>query len=192
MSRPAPAAAALAFGLMAAGAVWAVPPAVVVSPQASMDTDRILGRWYEILRMPNKIQRNCFAAYQVWARKDDGYTVQQVCHRDGPEGKVAEVTVTAKPLNADNTLFDTSFFGGLIHQKYVLVDIHAPDYSWLISTTADGRFPKLHVPLAHHARRRAGRPQTAPGPTRLRRGPHGVLRRERTSGARDEDEEVLG
>lgn len=142
MPRLAPAAAALAFGLMAAGAVWAVPPAVVVSPQASMDTDRILGRWYEILRMPNKIQRNCYAAYQVWARKDDGFTVQQVCHRDSPEGKVAEVTVAAKPLNADNTLFDTSFLGGLIHQKYVLVD-HAPDYSWLISTTADGRFPKL-------------------------------------------------
>jgi apolipoprotein D and lipocalin family protein len=147
MSRSAPAAALgplmLALGLLAGGAAWAAPPPPVsVSAQAPTDTDRILGRWYEILRMPNKIQRNCYAAYQVWAKKDDGFTVQQVCHRDSAEGKVAEVTVTAKPLNADNTLFDTAFLGGLIHQKYLLVD-HAPDYSWLISTTADGRFPKL-------------------------------------------------
>jgi apolipoprotein D and lipocalin family protein len=132
----------LASALLAGSAVRAGPPTPVVAPQAAMDTDRIMGRWYEILRMPNKIQRNCFAAYQVWAKKDDGYTVQQVCHRDSPDGRVAEVTVTAKPLNPENTMFDTSFFGGLIHQKYVLLD-HAPDYSWLISTTADGRFPKL-------------------------------------------------
>lgn len=132
-------AAVLALGLTAAGAVWAAP---VVTPQSPTDTDRIMGRWYEILRMPNKVQRNCFAAYQVWSKKPDGFAVQQVCHRDSAAGKLAEITVSAKPLNADNTLFDTSFFGGLIHQKYVLVD-HAPDYSWLISTTADGRFPKL-------------------------------------------------
>lgn len=146
MSRLVPAAfgpLVLALGLMTAGAVRAGPPApVAVTAQAPMDTNRILGRWYEILRMPNKIQRNCYAAYQVWSRKDDGFTVQQVCHRDSPDGRVAEVTVAAKPLNADNTLFETSFLGGLIHQRYLLVD-HAPDYSWLISTTADGRYPKL-------------------------------------------------
>ena len=134
-------AAALALGLMAAGGGWAVSAAEVTA-QTPMDTDRIMGRWYEILRMPNKIQRNCFAAYQVWSKRADGFSVQQVCHRDSPEGRVAEVTVAAKPLNPQNTLFDTAFLGGLVHQKYVLVD-HAPDYSWLISTTADGRFPKL-------------------------------------------------
>lgn len=137
MPRLIPAAAAV-FALLAAGAVWAAP----VEAQAPMDTDRILGRWYEILRMPNKVQRNCFAAYQVWSKRPDGFAVQQVCHRDGPDGRTAEITVSAKSLNPQNTMFDTSFFGGLIHQRYVLVD-HAPDYSWLISTTADGRFPKL-------------------------------------------------
>ena len=131
-------AAAIVLGLLAAGGAWAAP----IEAQAPMDTDRIMGRWYEILRMPNKIQRNCFAAYQVWRKRPDGFAVQQVCHRDSPEGRVAEVTVAAKPLNPQNTLFDTAFLGGLVHQKYVLVD-HAADYSWLISTTADGRFPKL-------------------------------------------------
>src|ERR1700761_7735325 len=108
---------ALALGLMAAGAAWAAP-GQPMSAQAPMDTDRIMGRWYEILRMPNKIQRNCFAAYQVWSKKPDGFAVQQVCHRDSPDGKVAEITVSAKPLNPQNTLFDTTFLGGLIHQRY--------------------------------------------------------------------------
>ena len=65
-----------------------------------------------------------------------------MCHRDGPAGRLAEVSGDAKPLNPQRTLFDASFLGGLVHAKYVLAD-HAPDYSWLIATTADGRYPKL-------------------------------------------------
>jgi apolipoprotein D and lipocalin family protein len=129
--------------MMAAGAVWAAAPVPTITAQSPLDTDKVMGRWYEILRAPNKVQRNCYAAYQVWSRKGDAYTIQQVCHRDAPDGRVAEVTAAAKPLNPpQNTMFDASFFGGMIHAKYVLAD-HAPDYSWLISTTADGRFPKL-------------------------------------------------
>jgi apolipoprotein D and lipocalin family protein len=138
---------ALAVGLLAAGTVCATAPpnpqAETLTAQApTLDTGRIMGRWYEILRTPNKLQSNCFAAYQVWARKGADYTVQQVCHRDGPDGRVAEVDGDAKPLNPRNTLFDASFFGGLVYARYVLAD-HAPDYSWLIATTADGRYPKL-------------------------------------------------
>jgi apolipoprotein D and lipocalin family protein len=134
--------ATLALGLLAAGAVWAAPTDNVVSQQP-LDTDKIMGRWYEILRAPNKLQTNCFAAYQVWTRRaGDAYDIQQVCHRDSPEGRVDDVTVVARPLNPQKTLYDTSFFGGLIHAKYAVTD-HAADYSWLIATTADGRFPKL-------------------------------------------------
>ena len=135
-------AAALVIGLMAAGAGWAASPPPTVTAQSPLDPDKIMGRWYEILRAPNKLQKNCFAAYQVWTRKGDAYAIQQVCHRDSATGKVAEVSGAAKSLNADNTLFDATFLGGLIHAKYVLAD-HAPDYSWLITTTVDGRFPKL-------------------------------------------------
>ncbi|MGZ3312930.1 MAG: lipocalin family protein [Caulobacteraceae bacterium] len=134
---------ALALGLLAAGSVWAAAPVEMLAAQApQLDTDKIMGRWYEILRAPNKLQKNCFAAYQVWSRKGETYAIQQVCHRDSPAGRLAEVSGDAKPLNPQKTLFDASFFGGLIHAKYVLAD-HAPDYSWLIATTADDRFPKL-------------------------------------------------
>jgi apolipoprotein D and lipocalin family protein len=140
MLRPVSAAALLA-ALMAAGVAWAAP--TVVAPVAqSLDTDRIMGRWYEILRAPNKVQKNCYAAYQVWSRQGDGFSIQQVCHRDSPTGQIAELAAQAKPLNPQHTLFDASFFGGMIHRQYAVSD-HAPDYSWLIATTADGRFPKL-------------------------------------------------
>lgn len=134
---------ALALGLLAAGSVWAAVPIEMLAAQApQLDTERIMGRWYEILRTPNKLQKNCYAAYQVWSRKGEIYAIQQVCHRDGPAGRLAEVSGDARPLNPQRTLFDASFFGGLVHAKYVLAD-HAPDYSWLIATTADGRYPKL-------------------------------------------------
>lgn len=140
--------AALVFGLLAAGTVWAAPPpanphADTIAAQApTLDPERIMGRWYEILRTPNKLQSDCFAAYQVWSHRGEAYSIQQVCHRGSAAGRLAEVSGDAKAINPQKTLFDASFLGGLIHAKYVLAD-HAPDYSWLIATTADGRFPKL-------------------------------------------------
>jgi apolipoprotein D and lipocalin family protein len=131
-------AAVLTCGLVASGAVWAAPPA----PARAVEPERMMGRWYEILRQPNKLQKNCYAAYQVWSKQGEAYAIQQVCHRDGPAGQVAEVGALAKALNAEHTLFDASFLGGLVHRVYAVAD-HAPDYSWVISSTADGRFPKL-------------------------------------------------
>lgn len=137
MPRTVPA-AALVLGLLCSGAVWAGAP-VYGNP---VDPDRMMGRWYEILRAPNKLQRNCYGAYQEWSRQGDAFSIQQVCHRDSPTGKLSELGALAKPLNPQNTLFDASFLGGMVHRKYAVSD-HAADYSWLISTTEDGRFPKL-------------------------------------------------
>ena len=133
-------AAVLASGLLASGAVWAAASAP--APTGAVEPDRLMGRWYEILRQPYKLQKNCYAAYQVWSRQGDVYAIQQVCHRDSPDGEVAAMGVLAKALNAEHTLFDASFLGGLVHRIYAVTD-HASDYSWVISTTADGRFPKL-------------------------------------------------
>jgi apolipoprotein D and lipocalin family protein len=129
-------------GLAALALLAAVPALAASSPVQPVDSVKLMGRWYEILRTPNAMQHNCFAAYQEWAKTDDGYAIAQVCHRDGPDGKLATVGTAAKALNADNTLFEASFFGGLIHARYQIND-HAADYSWMIASTADGRFPKL-------------------------------------------------
>lgn len=113
-------------------------------PSKVIDLDRFMGRWHEVLRTPNGAQRNCFAAYQVWSRRDDGtFSIAQTCHRGSPQGEPRRFDTRARVLDpATNAKFEASFFGGLIRQRYWVVDI-APDYSWMIATTADGKFPAL-------------------------------------------------
>ncbi len=129
------------FGALAiAGGARAESP----EPRRPLDLGRFMGRWYEILRTPNINERNCFAVYQDWSALDDGrLLIRQHCHRGSPAGSDRLVNTTARVLNAPaNTKFEASFFGGLIHGRYWVVD-HAEDYSWMIATTENGRFPAL-------------------------------------------------
>ncbi len=127
------------IALMIPGVAWST-----TEPRRAIDIDRFMGRWHEILRTPNNHQRNCWAASQVWSRRDDGrFTIRQVCHQGSRTGRVRTVETTARVLNApENTKFEASFFGGLIRQRYWVID-RADDYSWMIATTADGDFPAL-------------------------------------------------
>lgn len=131
--------ALVAILLLIPGVAWST-----TEPQRPIDIDRFMGRWYEILRTPNNHQRNCWAASQVWSKRDDGrFSIRQVCHRDSRTGRVRTVDTTARVLNPpQNTKFEASFFGGLIRQRYWVID-RSDDYSWMIATTADGQFPAL-------------------------------------------------
>ena len=114
------------------------------APRSHVDLDRFMGRWYEILRTPNDHQRNCFAASQVWARRgSDRFSIAQTCRRGSRDGRATTVNTSARVLDATtNAKFEASFFGGLIRQRYWVIEV-APDYSWMIATTADGQFPAL-------------------------------------------------
>lgn len=130
--------------LIAAG--WVAVPAWAGAPEPrrSLDLDRFMGRWYEILRTPNNHQRDCWAASQVWSRAAEGrFSIRQTCHRGSRTGPVRTVNTSARLLDTrTNAKFEASFFGGLIRQRYWVIDV-APDYSWMIATTADGDFPAL-------------------------------------------------
>lgn len=113
-------------------------------PRQTLDLGRFMGRWYEILRTPNDHQRDCWAASQVWAQTASGrFSIAQTCHRGSRTGPVRRINTSARVIDTrTNAKFEASFFGGLIRQRYWVVDI-APDYSWMIATTADGEFPAL-------------------------------------------------
>jgi apolipoprotein D and lipocalin family protein len=132
------AAIALSAGLPAAG--WAGAP----EPLKTLDLDRFMGRWYEIMRTPNIHEMNCFAAFQDWTRAPSGqFAIQQHCRGGSAAGAERLVNTAAKVLNAPaNTKFEATFFAGLIHGRYWVID-HADDYQWMIATTEDGRFPAL-------------------------------------------------
>ena len=122
----------LATGSFAAGAP---------EPRKSIDLDRFMGRWYEILRTPNDAQKNCYAAFQVWTQTAPGrFSIAQACHRDSPTGTEHRVQTGARVLDAPtNAKFEASFFAGLIRRDYWVLD-HADDYSWMIASTSNGRF----------------------------------------------------
>lgn len=133
--------------LIAFVAILALIPSLALAtpePVKPVDLNRLMGRWYEILRTPNDHQRNCWAASQVWSARGDGrYSIRQTCHRGSRTGPTRNFDTVARVLNPpENTKFEASFFAGLIKQRYWIID-HADDYSWMIATTADGEFPAL-------------------------------------------------
>ncbi len=132
------AAAALAAGLL----VWAAPAVAgaMAQPVAHVDPARMMGRWYEVARLPNMTQKGCQAGTSDWTRATEGFAVVQACHRGSPDGPLAEWKAHARVADpVSNAKFKMSFFGGLISQEYWVLDDRA-DEGWLILATHDGKY----------------------------------------------------
>ncbi|RYG11148.1 MAG: hypothetical protein EON96_15665, partial [Caulobacteraceae bacterium] len=132
------------FAVALSAAAPAVALAQVPEPRATINVDRFMGRWYEILRTPNTFQSNCWAASQVWSRRGPNqFSIAQNCHRGSRTGTLSTTNTSARVIDTTtNAKWEASFFGGLIKKRYWVIDI-APDYSWMIATTSDGQFPAL-------------------------------------------------
>ncbi len=131
-----PAARGVALCALASVAgAWAPNPARPVS------ADVYSGRWYEIARTPNSMQRDCegpTSDFTGWA--DGAFLVTETCHRGDPAGPARVVKAKARIVSpSDNARFRMSFFGGLVHQEYWVLD-HADDNSWLILATPGGNY----------------------------------------------------
>jgi len=135
--------AATAFFTIAAAAT-PVRAETAPEPRRSVDIDRFMGRWYEIVRTPNNRQKNCHAAHQVWTRKANGtFDIDQVCHLGDRDGPARHVDTAARIVDpSTNAKFEASFFGGLIRRQYWVID-HGDDYAWMIASTSDGKFVAL-------------------------------------------------
>jgi apolipoprotein D and lipocalin family protein len=127
--------------LAALGVCLTAAPAVAASPgqPEKIELTSIMGRWYEVARLPNQIQRGCTGGASDWTRTRDGFSVVQSCHKGAPDGPVAEWRAKARPADASNTKFRMSFFGGLVSQDYQVLE-HRPNEGWLILSTRDGRY----------------------------------------------------
>ena len=127
---------------LAAATFLAATTAEAATPTvAKLDLSSMMGRWYEIARLPNKTQRGCQAGASDWSRADDdGFSVVQSCHKGGPDGPLAEWKAKAKVADpATNAKFKMTFFGGLVSQEYWVLD-RREEQGWLILATHDGRF----------------------------------------------------
>jgi apolipoprotein D and lipocalin family protein len=121
----------------AAGVAWAGAHAPVRPVSVSLYS----GRWYEIARTPNTMQKDCQGATSDFEGFDGGtFTVVDTCHKGSPTGPVRIIRARAKIVPAsDNTRFRMAFFGGLIHQEYWILD-HADDGSWAVMGTPGGNY----------------------------------------------------
>ena len=131
--KPLHAAAPLAL-VLAACAVAA--PAAAQAP--NVDLDRFNGRWFEIARSPNDVQKDCRRAQIDFnpQTRADRYSIVVTCTRrdDGAvETLRANARVTDTRTNARFRFSLTGLLGvgGLAGQNYWVWD-HAPDYSWAI------------------------------------------------------------
>ncbi len=105
-----------------------------------LDIGAMMGRWYEIARLPNKTQSGCQAGASDWTRTGDGFNVVQSCHRGAPDGPLALWKAKARVADpVTNAKFKMMFFGGLLTQEYWVLD-RREEQGWLILATHDGRY----------------------------------------------------
>jgi apolipoprotein D and lipocalin family protein len=132
------------FALAALAACLTLAPLVgaeaAPEPSRRIEINQMMGRWYEVARVPNALQKGCQAGASDWAPAAKGFAVVQSCHKGAPNGPLsvwkAKATV-ADP--ATNARLRMSFFGGVVTQNYVVLD-HRPDQGWLALATADGKY----------------------------------------------------
>lgn len=120
--------------------------ALAVSGEAAaqaraLDIDRFGGRWFEIERSPNDVQKSCWRAQiDLTTRNARGYDVLVTCTRT-PTGPVETLRASARPSDPSNgvlrfTLRGLLSFGGLVGQTYRVWD-RDPDYRWAILALPD-------------------------------------------------------
>lgn len=121
--------AALAFALLA--------PAAAHAQVRTLDLDRFDGRWFEIARSPNDVQKDCRRAQIDFTGtgRADRYSLTVACTLSS-NGRVETLRADARidpaqPAKFRFTLRGLLSFGGLAGQNYWVFD-HAPDYSWAI------------------------------------------------------------
>ncbi len=104
----------------------------------AVDLDRFDGRWFEIVRNPNDVQKDCSRAQIDFTPQGRAgrYGIVVTCTRR-PGGQIETLRANARVTDASTrakfrfTLTGLLSFGGLAGQNYWVWD-HAPDYSWAI------------------------------------------------------------
>ncbi len=130
-------AACFAFAALCIAAV----PALAAPPQPTerVELTKITGRWYEVARLPNKVQSGCQGGTSDWVRSGEGFSVLQACHKGSLSAPATEWKAKAKVIDPKtNAKLQMTFFGGLVKQEYWVLE-HRPDQGWLILGTPGGR-----------------------------------------------------
>jgi apolipoprotein D and lipocalin family protein len=132
----------LSFAALAAALMLAPLASASAAPEPAgrIEIAQMMGRWYEVARTPNVLQKGCTAGASDWRPAVGGFAVVQSCHKGAANGPVS--VWKAKAIVSDprtNARLKMSFFGGVVSQNYVVLE-HRPDQGWLALATADGKY----------------------------------------------------
>jgi apolipoprotein D and lipocalin family protein len=118
--------------------------AAAPAPAKPVPASLYSGRWYEVARTPNTVQRDCLGATSDFENfAGDTFVVVDTCHAGTPKGVAKVLRVHARMIaGTQNTRFRMAFFGGLVHQEYWILD-HADDEAWAIMATPGGNYAWL-------------------------------------------------
>lgn len=128
--------------LIVAAALALCAPVAARAQVSGLDLDRFDGRWFEVARSPNDVQKDCSRAQidLTPTNRADRYGISVACTRRS-DGRVETLRADARvdpsnPAKLRFTLRGLLSFGGLAGQNY-WVFAHAPDYSWAILALPD-------------------------------------------------------
>jgi apolipoprotein D and lipocalin family protein len=106
------------------------PPLEVVK---SVDLNRYLGKWYEIARLPNSFQKNCFCSTAEYSIIDEE-TIRVInsCRKDSVTGELDEVKGKAFIIpNSNNAKLKVQFFWPF-KGDYWIIDLDEENYSYAV------------------------------------------------------------
>lgn len=106
----------------------------------SVDLSRYTGVWYEIARLPNTFQENCYCTTAEYQLNDDGtIKVINTCRKDSTTGQVDRVIGKAFVVEGSwNAKLKVQFFWPFRGDYWVIA--LAPDYSYAVVGTPSRKY----------------------------------------------------
>jgi len=99
----------------------------------NVDLNRYLGKWYEIARLPNSFQKDCFCSTAEYSILDEE-TIKVInrCNQDSINGEIDEAEGKAFVVpNTNNAKLKVQFFWPF-KGDYWIIDLEEENYSYAV------------------------------------------------------------
>lgn len=126
----------LAAAIVISAACVSAAMASAPPPVKPVEMSNYAGRWYEIARIPNRLQRGCVAATVDYAIENDRLRAVQRCAASG-NNRARVYRSSGRILDPGTNARTKLTFAGFWSQEYWVID-HAPD--WALVGDPSGRF----------------------------------------------------
>jgi apolipoprotein D and lipocalin family protein len=98
-------------------------------PMPRVETEKYMGKWYEIARLPNRFEKGCDGVTAEYALQKDGtVSVLNTCRKGGPQGPARTASAKAWAVDPSGSRYKVSFFRPF-KAPYWIIELD-PEYRW--------------------------------------------------------------